>query len=178
MEKTVFIFMPQTKDQKKKVIEDLKDQIGKQKSIVFLSIEGLKAKEVFDLRKQLKKEDCKMVVSKKTLMDLAFKGKKIGFDKKNLKGQIALVFGFKEEIPAARIPYQFSLKQNKLKILGGVLGNNLLVGDEVLTLAKLPSKNELYAKVAGTINAPVANFVRVLQGNIRNLVYVLAKIKA
>lgn len=169
--------MPQTKEQKKKIIEDLKDKIDKTKSIVFLAIDGLKAKEVFDLRKKLKKSDCLMVVSKKTLMDLAFKGKKIDFNKKQLKGQVALAFGFSDEMASAKITYQFSLLSGKLKILGGILENKLFSGEEIIALAKLPSKNELYAKVVGTIKAPITNFVNVLQGNIKGLVYVLTKIK-
>jgi large subunit ribosomal protein L10 len=48
--------------------------------------------------------------------------------------------------------------------------------DEVMALAKLPSKQELLAKLVGTINAPVSGFVNVLAGNIRGFVQVLKAI--
>ena len=46
--------MPLTREQKKKIIEDLKEKVAKQKAMVFVSIQGIKAKELFDLRKKLK----------------------------------------------------------------------------------------------------------------------------
>src|SRR3989338_6555728 len=87
--------MPQTKEQKKKILEELKEKIDKQKSVVFVAIEGLKAKDVFSLREALKAADCVMSVVKKTLLDIAAKDKKMGIDvRKGLSGQVAVIFGF------------------------------------------------------------------------------------
>ena len=63
------------------------------------------------------------------------------------------------------------------KILGGLLENNILAVEQVLSLAKLPSKQELLAKLVGSLSAPSRNFVGVLQGNLRGLVSVLSQIK-
>ena len=60
-----------------------------------------------------------------------------------------------------------------LKIVGGILGTKELTAEEVQALAKLPSKEELLAKLVGTLNAPVSGFVNVLAGNLRGLVNVL-----
>lgn len=169
--------MAQTKEQKKKIVKSLEEKIDKQKSIVFVGIKNLKAKEVFNLREKLKKTDCLLFVIKKTLLNIASRNKKIKIDKEKLEGQVALVFGFGDEILPAKTIHQFSLINENLKILGGFFENKFIERDEVIALAKLSSKEELYSKVVGTINAPLVNFLNILQANIRGLVYILSSIK-
>ena len=71
----------------------------------------------------------------------------------------------------------FSEKNENLKILGGFLENEFRSREEVVVLAKIPSKQELLAKVIGSIKAPISGFANVLQGNIKGLVYLLSNIK-
>jgi large subunit ribosomal protein L10 len=165
------------KDQKKKIIDDIKENIKKQKTTVFIGIKGLKAKDVFSFREQLKKEDCLLSVAKKTLFGIAFKEKKIKLGKSKLEGEVGLVFGFNDEISPAKIANKFAKKNNSLKILGGIFENKFIEKDRVLELALIPSKEELLSKVVGSLNSPISGFVNVLQGNIRGLVYVLNAIK-
>ena len=170
--------MALTKEKKQKVIEKLKENIAQQKSMVFVATEGLKAKELFDLRKKLKAADCLLIVAKKTLLDVAFKEKKIGIDPEKLAGQVASVFGFKDEISSAKIPYDFSLENKNLKILGGFYENKFRDAEEVITLAKIPSRKELLAGLVGSISAPISGFVNVLQANIKGLIYIFKQVKA
>ncbi|MFH1656824.1 MAG: 50S ribosomal protein L10 [Candidatus Nealsonbacteria bacterium] len=169
--------MPLTKEEKKQVIENLKEKIDKQKSIVFVSIENLKAKDFNELRSQLKENDCLLFVVKKTLLNLASKEKNLLIDTEKLKGEIALIFGFKDEISAAKISNNFSKKNEYLEILGGVFENKFIDKEKVIALAKIPSKEELLSKLVGSIASPISGFVNVLQGNIKGLINVLAKLK-
>ena len=172
-----FIKMSQTKEQKKKIIEKLEENIAKQKAMVFVAIEGLKAAKTFDLRKQLKEADCLLQVVKKTLMNLAFKEKKFDFNAKELKGQPALIFGLKDEVAPAKIAFNFSKENENLKILGGFFEDKFRDREEIIALAEIPSKEQLLSKVVSSIFSPVSNFVNILQGNIRNFVYLLSIIK-
>lgn len=169
--------MPKTKAQKKEIIRDIEEKIDKQKSIVFTAINGLKAKDLFDLRETLKKAECLLLVAKKTLFNIAFKDKKIDADIKKLEGEAALVFSFADEMSPAKILHQFSKKNENLRILGGLFEKKEITRDEVIALALLPSRQELYSKVVGSIQAPISGFVNVLQGNIRGLLQVLSTIK-
>lgn len=169
--------MALTREQKQKIIQEVKDKIARQKAMVFVSIENLKAKDLFGLREKLKKADCLLVVAKKTLLNIAFKEKKIDFDKEKIKGQPALVFGFGDEISPAKIAYQFSRKNENLKISGGFFENKFIEAEEVIELAKIPSREALLARIVGSISAPIANFANVLQGNIKGLITVLSKLK-
>jgi len=85
--------------------------------------------------------------------------------------------GYGDQTAPAKTLYEFSKTNEKLKILGGILENNVLSIPQVLSLAQLPSKQELLAKAVGSISAPPRNLVNVLQGNIRNLINVLSQIK-
>ena len=65
-----------------------------------------------------------------------------------------------------------------MKILGGVTKNQkykFLTVQEVIDLALLPSKEEVFARLVGVLNAPIANFANVLKGNLRNFVFVLSQ---
>jgi len=64
----------------------------------------------------------------------------------------------------------------KIEFLGGILEGRFIQADEVVSLSKLPSREELYAKMVGSMNAPVSGFVNALTGNLRNLVGVLKAI--
>lgn len=171
--------MAKTKEQKKEIIKNLKDKIKESKSIVFTNFKGLGVKENEDLRNKLKAENSEYFVVKKTLMDLAFKDSKIaGLTPKDLEGQIAAVFGYGDEVAPARIVDEFKKDhEDKIDFLGGILEDKFITAQEVSDLAKIPSRNELYAKIVGSINAPVSGFVNALAGNLRNLVYVLKAVE-
>jgi len=169
--------MPLNKSQKKKIIDDLKEKIEKQKIFFFVNLKGLKVKDLSDLKKRLKKADSQLKVSKKTLLNLALKEKKIEIDAKKLEGEIASIFGFKDEILPAKTAFQFSLVNKNLKILGGYFDGKFRGAEEMITFAQLPTKDELLGRLVGSISAPVSNFVYVLNANIKGLMQVLKQIK-
>lgn len=167
-----------TKEQKKAILKDLKENISKQKVIIFADFTGLKVKDISDLRKKLKKSDSQLKVAKKTLAQIAFKEGGFKAEIKGLKGEIAFIFGFKDEISPAKIVFQIAEKNPNLKILGGVLENKIVNADRIIELARLPTREELLARLVGSVSAPMSNILSVLQGNIKGLIYVLANAKA
>jgi len=169
--------MALTKAQKQKVLDDLKDKIAKQKAMVLVGITGLKVKDITDLRKKLKATEGNLKVFKKTLIEKAFKENKLAFDKKDYKEEVALAFGFKDEIFPAKTVYDFSGINPNLKILGGFFEGKFLESEKVIELAQLPGKEQLLARLVGSISAPISNLVSVLEANIKGLITVLAKAK-
>ncbi len=165
------------KEKKQQIIQDLSQNIDNQKIMIFTGFKGIKNKDLLDLRNSLKSASANLVVAKKTLMQLSFDRKKINIDKEVLKNEAAVIFGFQDQIEPARIIFDFSKKNPELKIIGGVLDNVFREAEDIIELAKIPSKQELLAKFVGTIQAPVTGFASVLQGNIKGLLTVLSKIK-
>ncbi len=169
--------MALTKTQKQKILEDLKEMLSRQKAIILVGITGLKVKDISQLRKKLKAIDGNLKVVKKTLIELAFKESNLKFDKDKFREEIALAFGFKDEILPAKIVYQFSRENENIKILGGYLEGNFKEAEEIITLAQLPTREELLARLVGSISSPISGLVNVLQGNIKGLIRVLAQVK-
>jgi len=174
--------MPKTKLQKQEILRTLEKKIKKAKSIVFTEFNSLGVKDNEELRNNLREADSEYTVAKKTLLDIAFKEEKIeNLDIKSFKGKIAAVFGYEDEVAPAKIVDEFQNKneenKEKVKLVAGILENKFLNTAEVTALAKLPSKEELYAKIVGSLNAPISGFVNVMAGNIRGLVNVLKAIE-
>jgi len=171
--------MPKTKEQKRDILHNIKSKVDQAKSVVFAKFDKLTVKENEDLRQKLDAEKSEYYVAKKTLLSLVFKDKNIaGLDIRNMEGRVAAIFGYNDEVAPAKIVGQFKKTHaDKLDFVGGILENRYLTPDQVEALSKLPGKQELYAKLVGSLNAPVSGFVNALAGNLRNLVYVLKAIE-
>jgi len=169
--------MAKTKDQKKTEINDLTKKFKEAKGVVFVDYKGLNVKEVEELRQELRENKIDYYVAKKTLANIALKdaGQK-DVDTKSMKGQLAIGFGQEDEIMPARLLHKFAKNHQSLKLLGGIVESEFLGEKEITSLALMPSKQELLAKVVGSIGAPLSGFVHVLKGNLNSLVYALKAI--
>jgi large subunit ribosomal protein L10 len=163
----------QTKAQKKELVKDMVSRIKEAKSVVFADFKGVKVKDLTNLKKELRKEGVEFKVSKKTLINIAFREAGIEVDTKKMEGQVAVSISSQDEVAPAKIINNFSKKNENLKILGGILEKKLMDIEQIKALAKLPSKEELLGKLVGTIQAPISGFVNVCAGNLRGLVQVL-----
>ncbi len=170
--------MAKTRQKKDQIVKDLTDRITKAKSLVFVNFDGLKVKEVEELRRNFRAEKIDYLVAKKTLMKIAFKA--AGFndvDVKTFEKEVGTVIGYDDEVAPARLVEKFAKDHEALKSIGGILEGRLVSHEKIVALSKLPSREELLAKLVGSIKAPVSGFVNVLAGNLRHLVYVLNAIK-
>jgi len=158
-------------------VKDLESKIEKQKSIVFMDFAGVKVKDLAIFREKLKAEGNEMKVAKKSLMEIALKNKNVELDPKQLEGEVAMVFGYEDEIAPSKAVYQFTKENQKAKIVGGFLENKFYGVADVIRLAELPNKTQLLGMLLGTLSAPATNFVGVLSGNMRKLVIALSAIK-
>lgn len=168
--------MGQKRAQKKEKIEEFKNLLEKGKSLVFVDYRGLSADEIKELKEKLREHNSEFKVFKKTLAEIAFKEKGISFNRKDWEGQMAFVFGFDDEIIPFKLAQEFSKNNENLKILGGFLDGEIILRDQAISLAQLPSREELFAKIVSSISAPLYNFQHILSGNIKGLIYSLRAI--
>lgn len=164
------------RNQKEEIVKELAKEFKDSKAIVFSDYRGLKSSEIYALKKELKKEGTNLRVIKKSLIDLSLKDADKDVSVKDMEGQLAVTISSEDEVIPAKVLSKFAKTNENLKILGGVLGDKIMTVDEVLALAKLPGKEELLAKIVGSLNAPMSGFVNVLSGNTRGLVNVLKAI--
>jgi len=167
-----------TKEKKKEIINNLTDKLSKQKVVIFSDFTGLGVNQVRSLRKSLKNSGIDYLVAKKTLIGLALKQAGIkGVSPKDLQGQISVTFGYDDEIMPAKTLYQFSKANEALKILAGIVNGKYLSAEDIINLANLPSKQQLLAKLVGSISSPMSGFLNALQGNLKSFIYLLNNIK-
>ncbi|MEK7167972.1 MAG: 50S ribosomal protein L10 [Patescibacteria group bacterium] len=170
--------MPKNKTQKKKILSDLGSKISQAKTAVFVNFSGIPVKEINTLRTDGKKQGVSYTVTKKTLFKKALA--EAGFkdvSNDSFKGEIAAIVSISDDIVPAKLVHNFAKTQEKMKILGGIFSGKMVGAPEIVALAQLPSKDELLAKMVGSLASPLSGFVRVLQGNLRGLVYALNSIK-
>jgi len=148
------------------------------KSVVFANFQGLTVVDMESLRAECRENDITCVASKKTLVKRALSDAGLGdVDTKAFEGGVAAFFGNSDEVAAAKIVAKFAKDHEVVKVFGGVLEGSFIESEKVIALSKLPSKEELLAKMVGSLNAPVSGFVNVLAGNLRGLVNALSAIK-
>lgn len=168
--------MATSRQKKEEILRDLNDKLSRYKAAVFVDYSGINVKKLEDMRNELGKEGGELKVAKKTLLNIALKKSGIEAGVKDLPGQVGVAFGFKDEVAPAKIIYKFKKDVENLKIIAGLLGKEFISADRVEILAKLPSYEDLLAKMVGSMQAPISGFVNVLAGNIRGLVQVLSAI--
>jgi len=167
------------KKEKQEIINNLADKLSRQKIVIFSDYTGLKVNQIQELRRQLREKGIDYQVAKKTLIDLALEKAGLKTAKvKEVSGQIALVFGYQDEVWPAKILYNFSKDNQALKILAGLVKGKYLASEAIINLAKLPSREELLAQLISIIFSPITGLINVLSGNINNLVQLLAAIKS
>ena len=169
--------MPLTKTKKEEVIREFTDRFKRKKIAIFSDFRGVPVIKSQALRRSLRQNQAEYKVAKKTLIDRALAEAGIEAKTKALQGEIGVAFGYEDEVSPAKTLLKFSKEMETFKILGGLLGNRFLSASEVIALAKLPSREIILAQLLGALSSPIRGLAMVLQGNIRNLVVVLSKIK-
>ncbi len=154
--------MAKTKKQKKEIIKEIENNLDKQKSVYFIDYKGVKADDLFKIRKEIKEKGGRLYVTKKTLAETAFSNKKIKLPQEQVQGQLALVFSFEDEIAPAKTVYSHQEEAGAPTLLGAWLEGKFLSQEKTVELAQLPSLKELQRKLVGSLQAPL----RKLQGSL------------
>ena len=170
--------MAKTREQKKAMLEAIQKHLGEAKAVVIATITNLNIKDQQDLRKELRAAGVRLGVVKKTLLKKALEAK--GYESVSLdgwSGTIAAAMSATDEVAPARLMVKASKAFEGIMVQYGILEGTVVGVEAVRNLASLPSREELIAKVVGSISAPLYGFMRVLEGNQRALVTVLHQIK-
>ncbi len=170
--------MAKTREKKQSEVATIAKGLKEAKTVVFADISKLKVADSTELRRKAKKENVHIVTAKKTLLRVALKEAGIdSVDTAAFKGSVALILGLGDEIAPAKVFEAFRKDRENVALFGGLFQSRMMSAAEVKTLAQLPSKQELIARVLGSLNAPLSGLVNVLAGNLRGLVTVVNAIK-
>ncbi len=170
--------MPKTRAQKAEIVDELAHKLVKMKSVVFTSISGYTMDDANTLRQKGRAVGVEVMIAKKSLLNRALEANGFTIQSDELEGSILTTIGFDDEVAAAKLMAEFAKERETIQIVGGILEGKFVGSTAIKQLATLPSREELLAKLVGSLNAPISGFVNVLAGNLRSLVYVLNAIKA
>lgn len=168
--------MPLTRKQKKHSVNKVQESISAAASVVFLAYNGLTVEEVNELRSNLHAAGGGMRVVPKRLLKIALRNIKLDFNPTEHAGQLAVVWGDDAVAPAKTLNAFVQKHQKKIRFLAGTLAGNMLSLEEVTSLSKLPSRDELLANLVSIIADPTRGLVTVLSGVPRHAVQVLKAI--
>jgi large subunit ribosomal protein L10 len=161
---------------KRETVAALREALASSRTLIVSEYRGLSVKELAEIRRALRKQDVTYRIVKNRLMRIAAQdtiGDALG---PLLVGPTAIAFGDDESTTAKAVldatrPYKI------VTITGAVLGDRSISADAVRTLASLPSREVLLARLAGGMQAPMATLAGLLSANIRNLGYALSQVR-
>jgi large subunit ribosomal protein L10 len=133
-------------------------------SIVLADYTGITVLQMTAFRSlcRAKNVDCRVV--KNRLAIIAADNAALSVIKDHLKGPTALVMGMDSQVEAAKLVVEFAKTNPKLKVKGGVVDGGFISADRVVVLSKIPSRDELIARMMGSINSPLTGLACVTNG--------------
>lgn len=163
--------------QKKELVARLATQLAEAQITILIDYKGLDVQTITRLRYELRQSEATMEVVKNTMLNLASRDTDAAMLADFYKGPTAIVTSSTDPVAPCKILIDFAKDNEKLEIKSAVFGGGLLDLEEIKALAKMPSKEELLARLVYTLNAVPTSFVNVLAGVPRGLVNALNGIK-
>ncbi len=153
--------------QKEKEVKELAEKLKEAKLILLADYRGISVSDVTKLRSDLRNVKGEYKVIKNNIVKRALnENGENGLDSL-LEGPTAVIIGTEDYLEPSKVIYNYSKNNEFYKIKGGIIDGKVMTAEEIITLAKLPSRQELLAKLAGS-----------LLGNITKLAIALDQVKA
>lgn len=149
------------RNEKAAVIEEVSGQLADAQSIVVAEYRGIDVGSITVLRKTAREQDVYLRVLKNTLVRRSVTDTPFDGISEQLTGPLLYAIS-KDPVAAAKVLSDFAKTNDKIVLKAGALPGSVLDAEGVKALAKMPSREELLAKLLGTMQAPVAKFVRTL----------------
>jgi len=163
-------------DDKKAVVAEISAEVAKAQAIVVAEYRGLEVGSMTELRREARKSGVYLRVLKNTLARRAVDGTPFAGLSEHLVGP--LVYGISPDpVATAKLLNDFAKSNEKLVIKAGAMPNAVISAKEVKALASMPSRDELIAKLMGTMQAPVAKLVQTMNEVPARFVRTLAAVR-
>ena len=149
------------KEQKQNYIKEMTAQFENSEAVLVTHYQGLTVKQLDDLRKRMREHGIKFQITKNRITKLALKNSKCKNLSNLFTGPTAVALS-KDAITSAKILTKFSKENEKLKILGGIMGEEVLDVAGVANVATLPTLDEARAKIVGILRSPAQKIASIL----------------
>ena len=138
-------------NQKIKEVDELAEKINKAKVVLLTDYRGINVEDVTGIRAKLRGVNTEYRVIKNNITRRALD--KCGFEGLDdlLEGPTAVILGYDDYLDASKIIYEYAKDNENYKIKGGIIEGKVVSAEEIITLAKLPSRETLIAQLAGAL---------------------------
>ena len=150
-----------SKEKKKIYIEDMKSQFDKSEAVIVAHYQGLTVNQLDELRAQMREHGIIFKITKNRITKLALEKTKCKELSELFTGPTAVALS-NDAITSAKILTKFSKENESLKILGGIMGEDILDVAGVQNVATLPTLDEARAKIVGILSSPAQKLVSIL----------------
>lgn len=148
-------------EEKKAVVAEVTAQVAGAQTVVVAEYRGITVEHMTQLRAQARKEGVYLRVLKNTLVRRAIADTPFAGIADQLVGPLA--YGISTDpVAAAKVMHEFAKTNDKFVVKAGAMPNFIMSAKDVGNLASMPSREELLSKLLGTMQAPIAQFVRTL----------------
>jgi large subunit ribosomal protein L10 len=155
--------MGRTLENKKALVSGLKETLNESSMALVINYRGLTVGEITTLRRALRAKGAVCAVTKNTLMNKAIEGDERWSEMSSLLKDSTAFIMVKEDVGGAMKAYQeFQKATKKTEVFGAVMDGKLLSDAQLKLIADLPSKEQLYAQIAGAVNSIVSNIATVV----------------
>jgi len=150
-----------SKSQKKEYIDNMKNQFSKFDAVIVTHYQGLTVNQLDDLRAKMRDHGIQFKITKNRITKLALENTKCKELKDLFTGPTAVALS-EDAITSAKILTKFSKENQNLKILGGIMGSEILDVAGVNNVATLPTLDEARAKIVGILSSPAQKIASIL----------------
>lgn len=165
--------------EKETFVADFRSRVEKAPVFYLADFTGLDVKAMTTLRAQLKANGAEFLVVKNRLVRRALAEMEVPDDvAASLVGPTGVVFGYEGAVEPAKVLTDFAKEHDdRPAFKAGVLENQLLGAEQIIALAKLPSKEVLLSQLAGALEGPMTAFVAALEGKIQEMAGLLEALR-
>lgn len=164
-------------DEKKKIVEDLRELFLKSKVLIVTDYKGLNVTTMNELRRKLREADVEYKVVKNSLLVRASADTDVSLIAEHFKGPSAIAISYDDPVVPAKVLMQFAKDNAKLEIKAGVMDGKALDLSAIKALSELPSQEVLLGKLLSVLNGVPTSLVIALSDIPKKLLNVLNAVK-
>ena len=164
------------KQHKVDAVSDVKERFERAELVLLAKYRGLKAGELTDLRRRIRATESEFKVEKNSLVKRAAAEAGVSGLDEMLLGPVALTFVYGDPVGAAKAVTGYAKEQPILEVVGGYMSGGVLSAAQIKELANILPREQLLAKLMGSIQSPASGLVRVMNGPVAALARALAAV--
>ena len=165
------------KTEKEQVIQELRAEFNRAKTIVFTDYRGLTVADLSNLRSLLREGQFEYKIVKNTLAKIASEGTMLSAAKDAFRGPVGIAISYDDPVLAVKKILEYSKKNDKLKVGIGIIEGSVCAAQDLKAVADLPPRNVLLATIAGGLQSPLNKLGWLLSSTLSSFVNALDALK-